>query len=1097
MAETKEAMLVRMSLAVRRLDEIEALARAAVPFDGHAVLRELSAREEASKRDGRTAEAEFLTFLRPAIEDAVRRHGFLPSPDPGAQIDSVASWIDHAISLSSLLDMYALARKHRHALPADAFTQARALLLNEGWGPPSDQHVVALTALGFAAGTRGDRVIARLLWATERAKTGRAGHARRHIVRARRDLWQVESDRHRRLAHFYLAAASQGAGDLEAAIDGYRAALNPRAARQDLPTRFPLAFCLDGTGRSAEALAVLEDIRFGVGEPGPVLGIMIRAALLRAHLYEDDEEYDLAAADYSAAAVMAKSAGDRNREFRARNGVAGTLEQAGRYREAVRSASETLTRVRSWDDPRVVAAAHNNLGRVLLAKGDTAAAREQYAAAMECRVGDDRPGLSESLTYFGLGDTRKDDPEFSGMMYLAGYGHARYEAGELRALAFYLPRLSRPDGSFPAGHLDDLRAAISHAAESGEWKYHDALASVLANHLAATGQRAEAISLRRRLLARADATAPGRSLAIDSRARLADLLAGTGDCGSFQEAFGLLWQARSTLDGRLRAAQVQQRRSEILAGHARVYELLIRLLVHSTTELALPDERGREELAFDLHEEAKSRSFLAGLSRQPILVDGAIPPDLLQREEELLVAESRLQRSQWVHGASAGQERMARLAEVRAELSSIWDAIRPLSPEYVRLRNAEPVTLGLARDLLRRHAPADGMALVSYFVGSQETTCFVLRSDDERLRVCRIELTGAELASAASRLRGAFNGDPAAYPPVPPPRGRQPHRRSIAFLDDLGPKLLSFTAYTDGLPLACAAPHGPLHLLPLHAMPRPDPGGGRLLEAMATTYCPSLSSLAHVMARPRPASALKRTAFVAGVAAREDADPGRFEDDHLLLDEAGWSLRAASGVRATREAVLAGLPQASVAHLTCHGHFSPADPLASGLLLAHDGTRPTKNLKGLSISERVAQMLQVRDLADLQAPIAMLILRACSAASVGQENSADEFSGLARSFLHAGASAIIAPMWNVDQDSSGTLLARFYQQWRDHPETPAWRLLWAAQRWMCSRSEEPWTSHPYHWAPFILTGDWRLPSTLSTNLTTGPSSLQSNTSRRT
>jgi hypothetical protein len=80
----------------------------------------------------------------------------------------------------------------------------------------------------------------------KQAKTGWHGHARRHILRARRDLWQVESDGDRRLAHFYLAAASQAAGDLEAAIDGYRAALEPRAAHQDLLTRVPLAFCLDG-----------------------------------------------------------------------------------------------------------------------------------------------------------------------------------------------------------------------------------------------------------------------------------------------------------------------------------------------------------------------------------------------------------------------------------------------------------------------------------------------------------------------------------------------------------------------------------------------------------------------------------------------------------------------------------------------------------------------------------------------------------------------------------------------------------------------------------------------------------------------------------
>lgn len=118
-------------------------------------------------------------------------------------------------------------------------------------------------------------------------------------------------------------------------------------------------------------------------------------------------------------------------------------------------------------------------------------------------------------------------------------------------------------------------------------------------------------------------------------------------------------------------------------------------------------------------------------------------------------------------------------------------------------------------------------------------------------------------------------------------------------------------------------------------------------------------------------------------------------------------------------------------------------------------------------------MLTVRDLADLRAPLRLLVLRACSAGSLGQENTGDEFSGLVRVFLHAGAAGVIAPMWNVDQQSSRLFLKRLYEEWRRHPDLPLWRLFWQTQHWIRSRVEHPWLAHPYHWAPFTLVGDWR------------------------
>jgi CHAT domain-containing protein len=64
-------------------------------------------------------------------------------------------------------------------------------------------------------------------------------------------------------------------------------------------------------------------------------------------------------------------------------------------------------------------------------------------------------------------------------------------------------------------------------------------------------------------------------------------------------------------------------------------------------------------------------------------------------------------------------------------------------------------------------------------------------------------------------------------------------------------------------------------------------------------------------------------------------------------------------------------------------------------------------------------------------------------------------------------------MWNVDQASSHGLLANFYARLATHGNFSAkWRALREAQL-TCVDSDDENLRHPYHWAPFVLIGDWR------------------------
>jgi CHAT domain-containing protein len=115
-------------------------------------------------------------------------------------------------------------------------------------------------------------------------------------------------------------------------------------------------------------------------------------------------------------------------------------------------------------------------------------------------------------------------------------------------------------------------------------------------------------------------------------------------------------------------------------------------------------------------------------------------------------------------------------------------------------------------------------------------------------------------------------------------------------------------------------------------------------------------------------------------------------------------------------------------------------------------------------------VLNARELLDDNFATDLIALRACSTGLSAPRERGDELDGLSRALLYAGARALIASLWNVDQESSQALFARFYHHWNGGLEK--WRALALAQREMLT-GDDPARRHPYHWAPLILVGDWR------------------------
>ena len=79
--------------------------------------------------------------------------------------------------------------------------------------------------------------------------------------------------------------------------------------------------------------------------------------------------------------------------------------------------------------------------------------------------------------------------------------------------------------------------------------------------------------------------------------------------------------------------------------------------------------------------------------------------------------------------------------------------------------------------------------------------------------------------------------------------------------------------------------------------------------------------------------------------------------------------------------------------------------------------------------------------------------------------------GLTRGFMGAGASSVVASLWNVDDGATAELMKHFYTNLLQEGMKPA-EALREAQNVIRKRPE--WSS-PYYWAAFTLQGDYRHP----------------------
>jgi len=242
-------------------------------------------------------------------------------------------------------------------------------------------------------------------------------------------------------------------------------------------------------------------------------------------------------------------------------------------------------------------------------------------------------------------------------------------------------------------------------------------------------------------------------------------------------------------------------------------------------------------------------------------------------------------------------------------------------------------------------------------------------------------------------------------------------------------------------------PHGLLHYLPLHAL---QIEGQHLIERNPVLYCPSASVLQYCQA--------KRKTNANGILARQTA--AIFGDSRENLPHARDEARAVAeffGVKAlldkavTRDAFRRAIVDADIVHFAGHGNFNTHQALESGLQLAGN------------------EVLTAREVFNLKGLHAHLVTLSGCETGINENRPGDELIGLTRAFLYAGSPSLLVSLWRVADESTAFLMSRFYSYLRE--ESNMFKVDALRQAILDTKSRPQWASF-YHWAPFILIGDY-------------------------
>lgn len=731
----------------------------------------------------------------------------------------------------------------------------------------------------------------------------------------------------------------------------------------------------------------------------------------------------------------------------------GVLQQArGEYRDALASMQRALG-YRKPGSPEYASTLHN-LGTVYYAQGDLAVARDYCERALSV------PGVDVQLTMNALTFMAEITRKQGDLEAAERYAHQDMQLAEKTNARPMLSPALRVLGLILSdrGRQQEARAQVERSVSVARTLDSP---DVLGQALVALGTvLLDDREYAQALAAAEEARALGESLNARSRASAAHV-AGLAHAGlarprearrAFETAIADIEALREQVSG----AAVE--RQQFLEANVAPYHSLIDLLI----------EQGQFDEALHYAERARARTLLDVVERGHVTLDRWLTPAEREQERTLERKLRTLQRA--ATAPSTGAAASDALAATRRELAALRTRLFAAHPE-LRLARGEAIVP--ARGDLSAAIVDPSTAVLAYTVTGRRVWLFVITT--KTMTVHPLKMDASSLAPRVRKFREAIGTRDLGFAP-----------EARALYDDLiGP---APAAALKGKTRLILVPDGALWELPFQALR--SPARRYLLEDADIAYAPSLTFLyarhlrAHASAALEPPPPLDLLALGNPTLAAHEAatfkplPSAETQARRIAALYPADRTKAFTGADAREATVKRDAGRYRVLHFATHGVVDDGNPLYSALLLAEGPDAPPANTtiatggatNGANASPDTGEdgRLEARELMDIHLDADLVVLSACDTAR-GRIGAGEGVVGLSWAILLAGSASTVVSQWQVDAESTSSLMIGFHRALMTRAAAPA-RVSTALRRSALAVMRDPRYTHPFYWASFRVVG---------------------------
>jgi CHAT domain-containing protein/Tfp pilus assembly protein PilF len=518
--------------------------------------------------------------------------------------------------------------------------------------------------------------------------------------------------------------------------------------------------------------------------------------------------------------------------------------------------------------------------------------------------------------------------------------------------------------------------------------------------------------------------------------------------------------------------------------------------------------------AFEVSESARARSLLDILKESKTDITFATDPALLEERRNLLsqITEKNRTLAQLYANASLKAQTVAleqELAELDVRRKYVESLIRSANPRYAALTQPEPSKLKEIQQLLDAET-----ILLEYSLGDEKSYLWATTADS---------ISSFQLPSQADIEKIARQVYELLIAPNKLVKGESDHLREIRCAQAeaeypqaalrLSQMILAPVISRLGTKRLIIVADGALQYIPFAALPDLKTEGSKsgtlsikdfhpLIKEHEIINLPSASALSAIrreLESRKPAA--KTVAVIADPVFNKDDAKLRLaeirqangnqtkaqtnalqiavrqmqiEGNNIAIDRLPFSHEEAMAIlsiapqaeslallnfQANKQTVInTDLSQYRFIHFATHGLLDSNHPELSKLILSLVD-KEGKSQDGL---------LQLHEIYKLKLPAELVVLSACQTA-LGKEIKGEGLVGLTRGFMYAGASRVVASLWNVNDAATADLMSHFYRYMLQEKQRPAEALRNAQLKML---QQKKWKS-PYYWAAFTIQGEWK------------------------